>query len=89
MTAPLEKTIQTGCVKSLEAAGWVVLKVILCNKPGWPDLMAIKGGRVVFIEVKREGGRLSELQKLRGDQIRRAGCEWYVVYSVAEMKGII
>jgi len=89
LTQHLEKTIQSGCIRAMEAAGWVVVKVNLCSKPGWPDLMGLKSGRVVFIEVKRPGGVLSELQKLRAEQIRRAGCEWYVVYGVSEVKGII
>lgn len=31
---------------------------------GIPDLLAIGGGQAFFIEMKRPGGRLSEIQKV-------------------------
>jgi len=45
--------------------GWAVyynLQGLGCY-PGLSDLVALKDGRAVFIEVKRPGGRQSEAQK--------------------------
>lgn len=41
--------------------GWDVIDTHQCAQyvPGFPDLMAIRGGRVVGIEVKAPGGRLT------------------------------
>lgn len=39
--------------------GWRVLKC------GWPDFMAVKGDRVVVVEVKPRGGRGDALERLR------------------------
>lgn len=33
-----EAELQSKITKQLESAGWLVVKVIQCNKNGWPDL---------------------------------------------------
>lgn len=45
---------------------------------GIPDLMAMKEGKTIFIEVKQEKGVLSELQKLRIEQIQKNGFEVFI-----------
>jgi len=42
---------------------------------GIPDLMALKDGKTMFIEVKTPKGILSELQKIRIEQLRKQGFE--------------
>jgi hypothetical protein len=46
---------------------------------GIPDIIAIVEGKFVGIEVKAETGRLTELQKKRGDEIIQAGGLYVVV----------
>jgi Holliday junction resolvase len=66
----LEQQIQKRIIKRLEENGYFTLKLIKCNKNGYPDLIAIKNGVTTFIEVKRPNGKLSELQKVRIKQLR-------------------
>jgi hypothetical protein len=49
----------------LELGGWAVIRhqAGLGTHPGLPDLQAIRGGRVVMIEVKTATGRLSAHQE--------------------------
>lgn len=72
--------------KHLRRRGWLVHK----NHggpmvaPGWPDLICIKAGRVVFLEVKRPGERPTKIQEhvlgqLAGQQVPAS-----VVYSVED-----
>ena len=35
--------------------------------------MALKGGKTMFIEVKQPDGKLSELQKIRIEQLKEKG----------------
>jgi len=42
---------------------------------GIPDLMALKDSKTMFIEVKQPKGKLSELQKLRIEQLTEQGFE--------------
>ena len=69
----LEQAIQKKIIKKLEAEGYFVLKLIKCNKNGYPDLLAIKGNETIFIEVKRPDGKLSELQKVRINELEQRG----------------
>ncbi len=61
-----EQQIQSKRIKQLEAEGYYVLKLIKTNKNGIPDLIAIpQGCDVLFSEVKRPTGKLSNLQEYR------------------------
>jgi len=81
----LESTIQSKIIKKLTSKGWLVIKIIKCNLNGIPDLMCLKDGRTVFIEVKAEKGILSELQKFRIKQLKEIGFEAIVVKSCDEI----
>jgi hypothetical protein len=69
--------------------GWFVVKLINTSKPGMPDLMAIKDGKVVFFEVKTGVGYVSKLQKYIIDTINEAGVGAYVVRTVSQVKEIL
>jgi hypothetical protein len=64
-----ESQIQHQIIKWLESQGWLVVKIIQTNKNGWPDLQLHAFGVTIFIEVKSENGKLSELQKYRHKQL--------------------
>ena len=67
-----EQQIQSKLIKKLESEGYYVIKLVKTNKNGIPDLIAIpKGSDVLFIEVKRPGGRVSELQKYRIKELEK------------------
>jgi len=71
----LESKIQTKIKKRLEKDGWEVIKLIKTSMIGIPDLMALKEGKIKFIEVKQTIGILSEIQKLRIKQLKEKGFE--------------
>lgn len=52
--------------------------------PGWPDLVILDQGRVVFLEVKGPHGRLSPAQEAFGARAQAEGHGWAVVRSVDE-----
>ncbi|MBA7583774.1 hypothetical protein ES708_25724 [subsurface metagenome] len=61
----------------------------LGSYPGLPDRIAIKGGRVLFLEIKRPNGKLSEGQKLFQTNMENVGGEYYVVRSLEEIMKIL
>ena len=71
----LESEIQASLIKELERQGYYVIKLISTNKPGIPDLLALKQGQTVFIEVKRKGGKISPLQLKRHLELRQKGIQ--------------
>ena len=68
-----EQQIQKKITTQLEKDGYLVLKIIKCNKSGYPDLIAVKENDTLFVEVKRPKGRLSELQKVRIEDMKKRG----------------
>lgn len=73
--AELESKIQSRIIKRLEAEGYYVVKLILTNKPGIPDLLCLKNGKVLFIEVKRPEEKPRPLQEYRMNELRNLGFE--------------
>jgi hypothetical protein len=71
-----EQQIQSKRIKQLEAEGYYVIKLIKTNKNGIPDLIAIPPhSGVLFSEVKRPDGKVSELQKYRLKELEEHGCK--------------
>ncbi len=77
--AELESKIQARIIKRLEAQGYYVVKLILTNKPGIPDLLLLKDGKASFIEVKRPGEKPRVLQQYRMNELRGFGFECNVL----------
>jgi Holliday junction resolvase len=80
----LESKIQTKIKKKLEEKGYLVIKLIKTSCNGIPDILALKDGKAIFIEVKQPTGVLSELQKLRVKQLSDLGfeCKVWTDYEV-------
>lgn len=56
-----------------------MIKLLMSNKAGLPDLICIKPDEVKFIEVKGPKGRLSEVQKYRIDELKEKGFDVQVM----------
>ncbi len=66
-----EAEIQRAIINRHKKNGWFVTKLIQTSTNGIPDVLLIKDGRVVFIEVKRnEKLKPSPLQIYMHDTIR-------------------
>lgn len=71
-----EQAIQSKRIKELEAEGYYVIKLIVTNKTGIPDLIAIpKNADIRFIEVKTPEGRVSKLQEYRIKELKSHGID--------------
>jgi Holliday junction resolvase len=68
-----EQQIQTKIKKKLQERGWFVTKLIKTSTNGIPDILAIKYGKAMFIEVKKENGKLAPLQQMRLEELIQAG----------------
>ena len=68
-----EQQIQTKIIKRLKTEGWYVIKLIKTSVSGIPDLLCLKNGNAMFIEVKQPDGKLSELQNVRIGQLLALG----------------
>lgn len=77
-----EAQIQKKIIDHYEKNGWLVVKIMKCNKNGWPDLQILKDGICKFVEVKTPRGKISQLQKYRIKQLREQGFEANVYIGV-------
>lgn len=84
-----ESLIQGAIRAHLINEGWFVVKLINTSKPGMPDLMAIKDGKVIFFEIKTDKGRVSKLQEHHIEGLNAMGVPAHVVRSVTQVKYIL
>lgn len=71
----LEKNIQTKIKKKLQEDGWIVVKLIKTSLTGIPDILALKNGKAMFVEVKQPKGVLSPIQTHVIETLRTNGFE--------------
>ena len=51
------------------------------GRRGLPDILYVQNGRATFLEVKQPGGKLSPLQVVEIERIRRSGARVFVATS--------
>lgn len=81
-----EAPIQSKYIKKLREAGWFVTKIMKTSTNGIPDTMCIKSGRVVFVEYKKPGGKLSPLQEYMIKKLQAEGMEVIVADCFSDIK---
>ena len=64
---------QTKIIREYTKKGYKVLNVIRLSENGYPDLIALKDGKAIFIECKERNDTLKPLQKLRIDELKNLG----------------
>jgi Holliday junction resolvase len=85
----LESAIQSKIIKALEDLGCYVVKVMVANRPGTPDLLISYRGQFYGIEVKNATGKPSKLQIYHGELIERSGGKFGIVRSVLDALKLI
>jgi hypothetical protein len=68
-----EAALQRHFIAEAKRLGIFACKVVSMGVRGFPDLVVIVGGKVTFIELKKQGGVLSDLQRFMHYMIRAAG----------------
>lgn len=81
-----EAEIQSKIKTKLESKNWLVIKLIQTTANGIPDLMALRKGTTIFIEVKRPGKKPEPLQRYRMEQLKKAGFETIVATSLKDVE---
>jgi len=69
----------------IKQRGGLFIKFISPSTRGVPDRIVVKKpGRVIFVELKKEGETPTKLQKYIHKKLRALGCEVYVVIGMKE-----
>lgn len=83
----LERDVERLLGNEIRKRGGLYLKFVSPGNPGVPDrLCVMPAGRVWFVELKTDRGRLSEQQKVQIGKIRKRGAAVEVVYGVSGVK---
>lgn len=75
-----EATLQGLVMTALREAGWVAYHTHDSRRsdPGFPDVVAIRRGRIIYRELKKIGGRLSPEQIVWRDALLDAGADYAI-----------
>ena len=89
-----EAVLQREIGRALARAGYTFRKQRTDQRsgmtPGWPDMdVLLSGGRVVYLEVKNAGGRLSPFQRNMHLRMAQLGHHVFVVQSVAHALEVV
>lgn len=81
-----ESDIEKKLVQGVKAVGGRAYKFVSPGNSGVPDrLVALPGGRIEFVELKTETGRLSKLQQHQIRQLNALGCATYTLYGMDDV----
>ena len=86
-----ERQVESWLVTLANRRGWMCIKFIPDNMPGMPDrMLLLPRGGVVWVELKRPaGGVVAELQKVRREQLERAGQEVRLVLTREQAEELV
>ena len=80
-----ESEIERKLGKGVEQLGGLYYKWTSPNLPGVPDrIVILPGGRVIFVELKTEIGRLANIQKWVIGEMQKRGADVRVIKGLPE-----
>jgi len=84
--AILERDLEAYFAKKCRVLGLKTLKLHVRFSRGWPDrLVLLKDGKILWVELKRPGGKVSELQA----KLHKEMLEWgHKVHVIDSKEGI-
>ena len=86
----LEKDIEKRLTAEIRKKGGIAYKWTSPGNTGVPDrIIVMPKGRVYFVELKTDTGRLSEIQKKQIDRLRLRGCDVRVLYVLEQVEEFI
>jgi len=76
----LEKEIEKAFCNRVKHLGGTAEKFTSPNRRSVPDrLVTLPGGRIIFAEIKRPGGKVTDAQARDHQRRRDLGCEVFII----------
>lgn len=84
-----ERDVEEHLTREMEARGLLCVKFIPDGRAGMPDrLVMLPGGKVLWVELKTQGGALSPLQRYQHVQLERHGQRVVTLWSYADVDAL-
>ena len=87
--APLEKDVEAKLVRDVKRIGGVSWKFVSPNNRGVSDRIVLYHGRTIYVELKRDGGKMSPLQEQFRLKVLNNGGEFAEVVGIAGVNAFI
>lgn len=84
-----ESIVQSKLINGLDDRGFWVQKVVGQSRNGLPDVVAVGHGMTIWIEVKRDKGRLSSRQISEINDMIKHGAQVKVVYGLDDIDSFL
>lgn len=85
-----ESEIEAQLVRRIKAAGGLCYKWVSPGNTGVPDrIVILPGGRTIYVELKTETGRLSEIQKHTHALLQTRGADVRTLYGLDQVKAFV
>lgn len=86
----LEKEIERRMVRAVKERGGLCYKFVSPSNPGVPDRIVITPeGKIIFVELKTEVGRLARIQRWQIDEMRKRGADVRVAKGWPAVKALL
>lgn len=86
----LEKTIERHLVDGVKRLGGLCVKFVSPGTPGVPDRIIITAtGKIIFVELKTETGRLAKIQRYTIEQMMKRGADVRVIKGLDSVKELL
>lgn len=85
-----ESAIEAWMVRAIGSRGGLCYKWVSPGTTGVPDrIVILPGGRTIYVELKTEVGRLSEIQKHIHAELRKRGADVRTLYGLDQVKAFV
>lgn len=86
----LEKDIESWLNKRIEKMGGLAFKFVSPGNPGVPDrIYILPDGKVWFVELKQQLGKVAGIQKWQRDRIISMGCNYRLIKGLEDAKDYV
>jgi len=83
----LEKDVEAALVRRVKALGGLCEKFTSPGRRSVPDrIVTMPGGQIIFVELKRPGGKPTEAQLKDHAKRRELGCDVRVIDSLEDVR---
>lgn len=85
----LEKQIEKFLVDEVRKMGGIAYKFVSPGNDGVPDRIVVIDGHVIFVELKTETGKLTEIQKRQIERLKKCGAKVEVLKGADDVKNFL